>query len=272
MSLSFIILIVTGISYLFAFLMHLWAFISLKERDTRPALILMKLGFLLSTFYFASEAVENKFFLPVANVSEAMAFFAWSLAFVYLVLLTGVQSKSFGLILTPVLLALIAAACLTFHGQQPPFEGHGNAFFLVHILSAFFAYACFAISFAAGILYLIQNHELKSKKAGTFYHKLPSLEELEKLIYQPMFWGIVLLLMAVGIGFVWSQTSFGEIRILDPKTIATIMTAIIYMAIVWLRYGVSMRAKQGALLSLLAFMVVLFSFVGPRFIAGSHYY
>ena len=51
---------------------------------------------------------------------------------------------------------------------------------------------------------------LKSKNAGTFYHKLPSLEELEKLIYQPMIWGASLLGLAVVIGLVWSKAAMAS--------------------------------------------------------------
>ena len=182
MNLSMGILLVSGSAYALAFLFHLLSFLGVKDEGHRPAFALMRVGFLLSTFYFAAQAVEQGFFLPVVNLSQALAFFAWSLAFVYLVLLAKAQSDSFGLVLTPVFLLLIASAILTFHVQRQPTPMPSNPFFTVHIVSAFFAYASFTISFAAGLFYLIQHHELKSKHAGNFYHKLPSLEDLEKLI------------------------------------------------------------------------------------------
>ena len=45
------------------------------------------------------------------------------------------------------------------------------------------------------------------------------LEELEQLIFQPMIWGALLLVSAVGIGFMWSKSAFNEYWISDPKTI-----------------------------------------------------
>lgn len=270
MNLSFTILVLSSFIYLIAFLSHLVSFLGVNEKGHRPAFTLLRIGFLLSTFYFMAEAVEHQSFLPVANLSQAMAFFAWSLAFVYLVLLARAQSESFGLILTPILLLLMGIACLSFHIQSQPLSVALNPFFTVHIVCAYFAYASFTISFAAGILYLIQYHELKSKHAGQFYHKLPSLEELEKLIYQPMIWGAFLLVAAVGIGFMWSKSAYGEFWIWDPKTIATSVTAIFYFVILYLRYVSALRGKQIAVLSLAAFAVVLFSFVGTRFIGGSH--
>lgn len=272
MTLSLTILILSGAGYLLAFLFYLRSFFSTEEASHRAASLSMRIAFLLATFYFAAKAVENNYFLPVTNLSEALAFFAWSLAFVYLVLLARKQSDSFGIILTPVLILLMIASGLSFYRSAEPMSLPHNPFFTVHIVSAFFAYASFAISFAAGALYLIQNHELKAKRAGTFYHKLPSLEELEKLMYQPMIWGAFLLLSAVGIGFIWSKSAYGEYWVFDPKTIATLVVVFLYFAILAFRQFSVLRPKRGAVLSLVAFMLVIFSFVLPRFIEGSHNY
>jgi len=272
MNLSFAILSISGVAYLIAFFLHLLSFLGVQEKGHRPAYDLMRIGFFLSTFYFAAASVEQGFFLPVSNLSQAMSFFAWSLAFVYLILLARIQTESFGLILTPILLLLISAALLSFRWGNQPLPILKNPFFTVHIVSAFFAYASFTISFAAGILYLIQHYELKSKHAGTFYHKLPSLEALEKLIFQPMLWGSLLLLAAVGIGFIWSKSAYGEFWIFDPKTIATSLTALVYLIILYLRFVWSLRGKRVAQLTLAAFVMMLFSFIGTRFIEGSHNY
>ncbi len=270
MNLSLIILLVSGLFYLAAFFFHLFSFLGDKEKGHQPAFALTRIGFLLSTFYFTSEARNQGIFLPVASFSQALVFFAWSLAFVYLVLLAKAQSDSFGLILTPLLLVMTGIACLTFHLTSRPAAIPNHPFFTIHIVSAFFAYASFTISFAAGLLYLIQHHELKAKHTGRFYHKLPSLEELEKLIFQPMLWGTSLLMAAVLIGFIWSKSAYGSYSIFDPKTIATSLIALVYWAILGLRYGSSLRSKQGAILTLAAFALVLVSFVGVRFIQGSH--
>lgn len=272
MHLSAFLLLGSAACYALAFFLH-WLSFAEYRQSHRFAFALMRLGFLIATFYFAAETIEHGFFLPVVNFSQAMVFFAWSLAFVYLVLVVKAQSDSFGLILAPILLMLTAAALWAKVRFGYPEEIKPvllNPYFVIHIVCAFFAYASFTLSFAAGILYLIQNHELKAKKAGTFYHKLPSLEELEKLIYQPLVWGAPMLLAAVGIGMAWSKSAFGQAWIFDPKTIATAVTAIFYFSILYLRTLSSVRGRQVALLSLFAFALVVFSFVGTRFIPGSH--
>lgn len=272
MNLSAALLAASSFIYGAAFIAHLFSFSDTRETAHRLAFALMRAGFLVATFYFAAEAIDQGFFLPVLNFSQAMAFFAWALAFIYLVLIVKVQSQSFGLILAPILCTLTAAAYFAkWHGDSISLRKELlNPYFMVHIVSAFFAYASFTLSFAAGILYLIQNRELKSRSAGTFYHRLPSLEELERLIYQPLAWGAPLLLAALAIGMFWSKSAFGRYWIFDPKTFATAITAIFYFVILYLRFHSTVRGKQGALLSLAAFTLVVVSFVGPRFIQDSH--
>ncbi len=278
MKLSAIVLLLSSFCYAVAFFLHARSFAGDGTRDPsrhRAAFAWMRVGFLIATFYFAAETIEHGFFLPVVNFSQAMAFFAWSLAFVYLVLVIKAQSDSFGLILSPILLALMTASLWAKMRPGTSEEVKTiflNPYFTVHIVSAFFAYASFTLSFAAGILYLVQYRELKVKRAGTFYHKLPSLEALEKLIYQPLLWGAPLLVTAVTVGILWSKSAFGEFWILDPKTIATVVVAFFYFAILYLHYISSVRGRQVAMLSLFAFALVVFSFVGTRFIHGSHNY
>ncbi len=270
MSVSETILGLTVFFYSAAFVLHLRSFYGQRDRTHRTAFRFLQTGFIAATFYFILEAATLGTFLPVADISHALAFFAWSLAFVYLVLLAQVRSDSFGLVLTPVLMILAAAALFTASIPRKGFVPSSNPFFMLHILSAFFAYASFALSFAAGILYLIQRHELKSRHAGTFYHQLPSLEELERLIDQPMFWGTALLLAAVAIGFFWAKSAFGAYTLSDPKTVATFIVAAVYSLILGLRLTAHLRAKQAALFSVAAFVLVILSFVGMRFIHGSH--
>lgn len=274
-TLSFWLLVLSGVFYGTAFVFHFLSFSGAYEKGHRFALTLMRAGFLVSTFYLAEEAVESGFFLPVANLSQAMVFFGWCLAFVYLVLLVKIQTDSFGLIMAPILGLLALLGMLSkmwIPAVEPPKPILMHPYFTLHIASAFFAYASFTLSFSAGILYLIQHHELKTKKAGTFYHKLTSLEELERLVYQPLFWGAPLLVIAMAIGFAWSKSVFGEFWLFDPKTIATLVTVIFYAVLLYLRAASVLHGRQVALLSLVAYVLVVFSFVGTRFLEGSHNY
>lgn len=271
MTLSLSILGIAGGLYFTAFLFHLAAFLGLEEKMNRAALILVRVGFLVHTFFFFSESKTEGLLIPVANFGHVMAFFSWALAFVYLVLLARVQSESFGLILAPLLSLLVGGGLLRFHAGETLLPSPLNPYFALHLGTAFFAYASFSLSFAAAVLYLVQHRELKRKKGGTFYHRLPSLEALESLIYQPIAWGVFLLALAMGIGFLWAKSAFGAYWLGEPKTVATLGIALFYLALVYLHYGMAARGKRPVVLSLVAFGFVFLNFFGAHFLGkGLH--
>ena len=52
---------------------------------------------------------------------------------------------------------------------------------ILHVVTVFCGNGIFAIAFLAGIMYLIQERPIKSKRSGALSHRLPSLETLDGL-------------------------------------------------------------------------------------------
>lgn len=267
-SLPILILGIAAGLYLAAFFLHLAAFWGVSERANRWALVLVRVAFLAHTFFFFSEAKTAGELLPVSSFGQVMAFFSWALAFVYLVLLVKSQGESFGLILTPLLGLLVGAGLLRFEAGETALPAPLNPYFALHLGTAFFAYASFTLSFVASVLYLVQQRELKRKRGGTFYHRLPSLESLEGLIFPPMAWGVFLLFLAIGVGFLWSKSAFGKFWLSEPKTVTTIAVALFYLALVYTHYARSARGKRVVLMSVVGFLLIFLSFFGTNLFGG----
>jgi ABC-type uncharacterized transport system permease subunit len=145
-----------------------------------------------------------------------------------------------------------------------------NPYFVLHVVSAFFAYANFAISFIASILYLIGSRELKKKSLSGFYHKLPPLERLERMVCLPLSWGTPLLLFATVTGLVWAKHAFGSYLLWDPKTIVTLVILACYLLILYRHWVATVRGREMAVLSLIAFTVIVVSFIETAFLFGKH--
>ena len=251
-----------GAVYFVAFFFHLTAFLGAKEKAGRTGLLLMRLGFLVHTFFFFLETKTGGLLIPVSSFGQVMAFFSWALAFVYLVLLARIQSEPFGLILAPFLSLLVWIGIFRFNTGANTLPTPLNPYFVLHLATAFFAYASFTLSFVAAALYLIQNRELKRKRGGTFYHQLPSLEALEGLVYQAMAWGVFLLGVAMGVGFLWSKSAYGTYWLGDPKTVSTLGVTLVYLTLVYLYYAKALRGKRLVVLSLIAFGFIFLNFFG----------
>ena len=262
MTLPLTLLTLAGAVYLAAFFFHLAAFLGSSERAGRWGLVLTRMAFLIHTFFFFLGTKTEGLPIPVSSFGQVMAFFSWALAFVYLVLLARIQNESFGLILAPFLSLLVGAGVLRFDAGETPLPTPLNPYFVLHLGTAFFAYASFTLSFVAAVFYLIQHYELKRRRGGTFYHELPSLEALEGLIYQPMAWGVFLLSLAMGVGFLWSKSAFGSYWLGDPKTVTTLVVAVFYLVLVTIHYARISRGKRLIVLSLVAFVFVFLNFFG----------
>ena len=271
MTLPVSILTLAFLFYVAAFLFHLRTFWGGGERWSRWGLAFVRLGFLVHTFFFFTGARNENILISVSSFGPVLAFFSWALAFVYLVLLARVQSESFGLILAPLLALLVGAGLLRFDAGKINLPSPLNPYFVLHLGTAFFAYASFTLSFAAAVLYLVQYRQLKRKRGGTFYHRLPSLKALEGLIYQPMAWGVFLLVFAIGIGFLWSKSAFGTFWLWEPKTILTLGIVLFYLALIYFHYGIASRGKRLVVMNLVAFALIFVNFFGANFLGkGLH--
>jgi len=276
MSLAFVILASACVSYGVAFLLHVLSFTEIWKRGRFAGFVMLQAGFLLGTFYFLSQGFQSGYFLPVVNMSAALAFFAWTLAFVYLMLLGKARTESFGLFLALLLCILMAGSLASFgrgRGIQAMVRDHPyllNPYFVLHVVSAFLAYASFAISFIASVLYLIECRELKKKNVSGFYHKLPSLERLERMVCLPLSWGTPLLVFATLTGLVWAKHAFGSYLFLEPKTIVTFVVLGCYLLILYRHWIAAVRGKEMAVLSLVAFAFIVAGFIETFFLFGRH--
>lgn len=268
MTASYLILILLLLLYTASFALHLRNLLGREAEVLNPNL-LFEIGFLLHTFLIFTEARESHFFLPVTTFREVLIFFAWALAFVFVILLRRLKQETFGIVLIPFLMSFLAVALVIQDGKAIPTTYFNDHYFLVHILSAFFAYASFTLSFVAAILYLIQSRLIKSKQLGNFYHKLPPLNELEKFISYSIIWGLFLLGTGILSGVLWANNSLKAFSILEPKTISSLVTWLAYGVIFLLYHFSIVRGKRSAKIVSFTFALVLFTFLGTSLFQNS---
>jgi ABC-type uncharacterized transport system permease subunit len=277
MNLSILLLAVVISAYALALVLYFKGFLSSSRQAGRWAGHLLELGFLLHTIWIFAQMfaalpmTSAEFHLPVTNVGEASGFFAWSLAFIYLVLLRRLQIEAFGLILIPVLIVFLIPSFFPFPVSEALLAYFGDPYFLIHILTAFFGYASFALSFIGASLYLFLDNALKRKLAGPIYRSLPPLEDLEQFIFRTIFWGLFLLGGAILTGAFWSKSVFGSFVLMEPKSISSLLTWAVYLAIMYLHTVLSIKGRRIVRMSLIAFVLVLFTFLGTSlFESGLH--
>ena len=113
--------------------------------------------------------------LPAAAFGEALLLFAWALVAAFLLLIWRYPIKILGALVAPLAALMVSGALILPqpHGAVSPLL---KGFWLtVHICLTLTGFAALALAGLGGILYLIQERQIKSKHFGFFHRRLPSL-------------------------------------------------------------------------------------------------
>jgi cytochrome c-type biogenesis protein CcsB len=210
-------------------------------------------------------------YLPVATFGNALLVFDWALVAAFLVLNWRYPIKVLGALVAP-LAALMVSGTLILpqpHGVLSPLL---QGFWLtVHICLTLLGFAALGLAGLGGILYLIQERQIKGKQFGFFYHRLPSLSQLDTLNYWCLTIGFPLLTGGIITGSLYAQHTLGRFWNWDPKEILTIIAWLIYAVLLHERLAVGWRGRRAALLAICGLVMLVLTFVGADvWITGYH--
>ncbi|MBW7898631.1 Cytochrome c biogenesis protein CcsA [Candidatus Brocadiaceae bacterium B188] len=231
----------------------------------------MMMGFLIHSGFLIFLGLESGN-LPITNVYESFVLLIWCILFVYINLDYLYKLPSLDTFLVPVVTALSIWA-LTFDGGNLLITVSLQNFWLIaHIIPIFIGYAAFTISFSLSIMYLTQQRQLKLKLFGPLFTKLPSLAEIDRLMWKTISFGFPLLTLGLVFGTFWVKTQniLGEQWYLDYKVVMGLATWLIYAALLHMRLVSSFHGTKIACLTIAGFCLVLFTFIGTFFMGSKH--
>jgi len=253
-----------------AFLSHLF-----RPRDqlARLAVSFTVLAFALHTGLLVYRYVALTHF-PVINLHNSFLFFTWSLVGVFLVVNAKYKVTVLGSFVTPLAAVLFISSAPILTQQQGPIPPALRSFWLpVHSTLSFIGEAIFGLAFCVGVMYLIQENQIKKKKWNAFFHRLPALKTLDDLNYLCISLGFPLLTMGIITGSIWAASAWGSYWSWDPKETWSLITWLIYAALLHGRLNIGWRGRLAATFSIVGFGVVLFTFLGVNIlIPGLHSY
>jgi cytochrome c-type biogenesis protein CcsB len=210
-------------------------------------------------------------YLPAATVGEALLLFAWVLVAAFLLLIWGYPIKVLGALVAP-LAALMVCGALILPSPHGAISPALKSFWLtIHICLTLMGYGALALAGLGGILYLIQERQIKGKQFGFFYRRLPSLSQLDTLNYWCLTIGFPLLTAGIISGSLYAQHTLGRFWNWDPKEILTLIAWLIYAVLLHERLAVGWRGRRAALLAICGFLVLIFTFVSANlWLTGYH--
>ncbi|MFN7698111.1 MAG: inner membrane protein YpjD [Deltaproteobacteria bacterium] len=191
-----------------------------------------------------------------------------ALAYVGTVLLGGARLSSrsklqvLGAFVTPITLLFFLGA--GFRGGLEVSDEVRSVVLPVHIGVNLLGIAAFALAFGVSVAYIVQERQLRQKKIGGLFQRLPSLDTLDTLGFRMVIVGFPLLTLGVVTGTLWAVRLDPEAPPIGATQTMGLVEWALFAAILLLRAVAGWRGRRAAIGTMMGFVVacaVLFGYV-----------
>ena len=239
----------------FIFLIHRKYWVSLASIG------LVGTGLLVHTLFIGLRSTKTGHG-PYTSSFEVAVFCSWLIVGIYLLLHWRYKIKGLGAFAIPlVFLILLYAAFLSQEVLKEP-KSELQVWLTLHRSLSIVGYAAFTMAFVAGVMYLIQENQLKTKKLGMMYFRMPSLEMLDNLNFKVVTVGFPLFTLGFMTGSLSNLEPGGYFSDWDiVRTWPLVLSWVIYGSIFFGRMLVGWRGKRTAVGTILGFVTVIFTFI-----------
>jgi ABC-type uncharacterized transport system permease subunit len=181
----------------------------------------------------------------------------------YLVLDFKYELPVAGAFVAPFTVAVMVPAHLVESGSRAiaPEITHSIVLF-VHVGAAALGTAVLALAFGLSILYLASEKQVKSKRPGRLFARLPSLDLLDRASYRLAVWGFVFLSLAIATGSLVSHEATGSTFPLEPKQGFAVLAWALFAALIQARLVAGWRGRRVAVLVVAGFVLLIGTYVG----------
>ena len=246
---------------------YLVFFLNQNKQARKIARMILVISGVLQTLYIVSRYLLVGH-TPITSQHEAVFFFAWATTWAYLSFRWRYSVKNFGTLVSILIFSLLVIASISSRDVTPLVPALQSWWLPVHAGVSLIAYGFLSLAFCGGIMYLLQERELKSKRFGYFFSRFPSLDALDQLINHCLTAGFVFLTLGIVTGSIWARQAWGTYWQWDPKETWSLITWFIYLVQIHQRITVGWRGKRGAIMAILGFVAVLFTLWGVTYLLG----
>jgi HemX protein len=158
------------------------------------------LGFVLQTAFLGlrGHALGR---CPITNLFEVLVFLAWSIALIYMIIGPAYRLSLMGSFTAPLVFLLQSIALFTPLDSAQAARLAPNAWLEFHASISLIAYGAFALACVAGIMYLVQERQLKTHELHSIFYQLPPLPNLFSVMIRLLWFGFALYSLGLLSGF-----------------------------------------------------------------------
>jgi HemX protein len=205
--------------------------------------------------------------LPLAGFAPSLSTLSFLIGVGLVAALWLREAARIGILLLPLMIVLLLVAVA--RGVEPTqadmdFQG---AWFAIHVAFGFAGVVGMAVAGAAGMLYLLQFREIKSKRLGRLFQFLPPLATLDRLGRIGAVVGFTSLTLAILLGGAWTLSRSQSL--VDEQTVWSIFSWAVILCVLFARSGGGRVEQRSAMSGLVGFALIVVSYVVIRVAAGA---
>jgi cytochrome c-type biogenesis protein CcsB len=213
---------------------------------------------------------------PLSNFYESLIFFAWTIVLLYLLMEWRLKNRSIGVFVLPVAFLIMAYASIApgiSNRIEPLIPALQSNWLTSHVLTCFMGYAAFTVAFGLGIMFFVKKAAGEdSSKTSVFIRLLPSEFQMDELMYSSTALGFIFLTLGIVTGSVWAHYAWGTYWSWDPKETWSLITWLTYAVMLHARLVRGWRGRRMAIMAIIGFACVLFTYLGVNFLPSLHSY
>lgn len=190
---------------------------------------------------------------PITNGAEVLVFVSWSVVILYLVLGRPFRLSLLGVFTMPMvfLFQLAALTHLAVADPGPRRPVHLDPWLELHAAMSLLAYGAFGLAGIAGVMYLVQDRQLKSHRPGRLFYSLPPIRYLSIALARLLAIGAALLTIGIVAAF------FMTVRPAAPHLLITGAVWLVYVALLLVHVLKPLPPKRLSLSSIASFAFAL---------------
>jgi ABC-type uncharacterized transport system permease subunit len=220
-------------------------------------------GWALHTLALMAQTIETGR-PPIWSLPDAMSVAVWTAVLLEVWAERQYGIKVLGAFVLPVVVLLGLSKTIAMPaGLQAIGPTLRSAWITVHVVLALLGIGAFVLNFAGGIMYVIQERQLKARRPGAFYYRLPSLDTLDRLTYRTLTLGFPFLTVGLLLGALWAGS-------FHPLMIFSAIAWGIYACTLAGRAVAGWRGRRAAYFAIIGFAALVVTLGVGFLVPGTH--
>jgi len=255
------------VGYICAMGLALAYLVQRHELVHRLAVLFMLAGWGAHTVALIVRAVELGA-PPLGSLSDAISVGVWVVVVVELMIEQRTGLRVLGAFVLPIVVLLSLKALTTRPASLAP--ALASAWIWIHIALAMVGFAAFVFNFVGALMYLLQERQLKTKRPGAFYYRLPALQTLDRLTFRTLALGFPFLTVGLLLGAIWARTAWGSALAFDPLAFFSLVAWVIYAGNLAGRAAGGWHGRRAAYFAIFGFAALVLTLSAGLFLPGRH--